>query len=81
MAHLKEDDTQAVQVHLLCVVGERGGGERGRGRRGKEGGEWLGEERSQSRRLTGVYLTCSLSSSGATYIAVPTRPVSPAHYE
>ena len=62
--------------------------ERNRGRRvgGEEG---QGEERSvcesEPKRThtcipTGVYLTSGLSSSGATYIAVPTRPVSPAHH-
>lgn len=29
---------------------------------------------------TGVYLTCVFSSSGDTYMAVPTRPVSPAQF-
>ena len=45
MAHLKEDDTQTVQVHLLCVVG--GGGESERGRRGKEGAEQMGKVRGR----------------------------------
>ena len=62
---------------------------------GTEGGEWEGKKGRERREVcviqsqkehihvyipTGVYLTCGLSSSGATYIAVPTRPVSPAHH-
>ena len=45
-------------------------------------GRWaLAEgERKWSYAPTGVYLTCDLSSSGDTYMAVPTRPVSPAQF-